>query len=56
MKLYKTLLLLLIFLGGIFIGTSDPVKNMYKNFRDYSFREIAGHFVLIKNINAIKPK
>lgn len=27
---------------------------MYKNFRDYSFREIAGHFVLIKNINAIK--
>ena len=31
MKLYKTLLLLLIFLGGIFIGTSDPVKNMYKN-------------------------
>lgn len=27
---------------------------MYKNFRDYSFREIVGHFVLIKNINYIK--
>lgn len=27
---------------------------MYKNFRDYSFREIVGHFVLIKNINNIK--
>ena len=27
---------------------------MYRKFNDYSFRDIAGHFVLIKNIDAIK--
>lgn len=27
---------------------------MYKKFKDYDFREIAGHFVLIKNTNIVK--
>lgn len=31
MKLYKVSLVIILILGMIFIGNSDPMKNLYKN-------------------------
>ena len=31
MKLYKISLVIIMILGIIFIGTSQPIKNLYKN-------------------------